>query len=59
MAVRLRPGPLDQQRQDREVVELVDTRRSERRATRGVGVRISPWLLTETSAGEPVLSGAS
>ena len=28
------------------MVELVDTRHSECRATRGVGVRISPWLLT-------------
>ena len=28
-----------------QVVELEDTRRSERRAHCGVGVRVSPWLL--------------
>ena len=28
-----------------QVVELADTRRSERRALRGVGVRLSPWSL--------------
>ena len=30
---------------DGQVVELEDTRRSERRALCGMGVRISPWLL--------------
>ena len=28
-----------------QVAELVDTRRSERRARKGVGVRLSPWSL--------------
>ena len=28
-----------------QVVQLVDTRRSERRALRGLGVRLSPWSL--------------
>jgi hypothetical protein len=41
-----------------QVVELGYTRRSERRALCGMGVRISPWLLEDT-AGEPVLSEAS
>ena len=41
-----------------QVVELGYTRRSERRALCGMGVRISPWLL-EHIAGEPVLSEAS
>jgi hypothetical protein len=44
-----------------QVVELGYTRRSERRALCGMGVRISPWLLNqqETIAGEPALSRAS
>ena len=41
-----------------QVVEPGYTRRSERRALCGMGVRISPWLL-EHIAGEPVLSEAS
>ena len=41
-----------------QVVELGYTRRSERRALCGMGVRISPWLLI-TIAGEPALSRAS
>jgi hypothetical protein len=32
-----------------QVVQLVDTRRSERRARMGVGVRLSPWSLDEDS----------
>ena len=49
-----------------QVVELGYTRRSERRALCGMGVRISPWLLTMTrvsqrSAGphKPGPSGAT
>ena len=41
-----------------QVMELVDIRRSERRALCGVGVRLSPWSLKH-DAGEPVLSRAS
>ncbi len=33
--------------QHSQVVEPVDTRRSERRARLGVGVRVSPWLLLQ------------
>ena len=36
-------------RTNSQVVKLVYTRRSERRAHCGVGVRISPWLLTRVS----------
>jgi hypothetical protein len=42
-----------------QVMELVDIRRSERRAISGVGVRLSPWSLRKHDAGEPVLSRAS
>ena len=35
----------------RRVVELVDTRASERTCPRGVGVRISPWRLNPLQAG--------
>ena len=34
--------------EDDQVMELVDIRRSERRAIRGVGVRLSPWSLIHT-----------
>ena len=47
-----------------QVVELGYTRRSERRAHCGMGVRISPWLLTRVSQcsvrpHKPRLSGAT
>ena len=46
-----------------QVLELGSTRRSERRALCGMGVRISPWLLTRVSQcsvrpHKPCLSGA-
>ena len=41
-----------------QVVEQVDTRRSEHRATRGVGVRISPWLLQGTGDREQLTVGS-
>lgn len=38
-------------RQDDHVVELADTRRSERRALAALGVRLSPWSLTHCRRG--------
>ena len=46
--VQLPHGPL---KQHDHVVELADTRRSERRALAALGVRLSPWSLTNCRRG--------
>ncbi len=46
--VQLPHGPL---KQHDHVVELADTRRSERRALAALGVRASPWSLTQCRRG--------
>jgi hypothetical protein len=46
------PARVTSCKQHDRVMELVDMRRSERRALSGVGVRLSPWSLRSTQASQ-------